>query len=90
MATDKLILNILPQLVYGNRRHRKFEPREPAMLIHRKFMLTGQDAYGNKAVVETDSRDLAYDLVTSWKESGFIDVKMIAPKKAITPKTEAK
>jgi hypothetical protein len=61
-----------------------------AMLIHRKFMLTGQDAHGNKAIVETDRRDLADDLVASWKESGFSDVKMTEPEKVITPKPDAK
>jgi hypothetical protein len=60
------------------------------MLTSRKFTLTGQDAHGNKAVVETDRREIADDLVASWKESGFTDVNMTGPKKVNTPKPEAK
>jgi hypothetical protein len=44
-----------------------------------KFMLTGQDPWGNKAIVHTDNRETAERMVVSWEKSGFIDVKMIAP-----------
>jgi hypothetical protein len=36
------------------------------MLIHRKFMLTGQDEHGNRAVVETDSCGPPLWTVPSW------------------------
>jgi hypothetical protein len=45
----------------------------------RKFLITGEDVYGNKAVVQTDERHTAEHLIAAWQSSGFTDVKMTEP-----------
>lgn len=60
------------------------------MVMHRKFILTGQDRHGNNAIVETDSRDTADNRVVSWKLSGFADVTMTERPQAISPKPATK
>ena len=49
------------------------------MQTPRKFCLTGRDPYGNNAVVQTDSRDTAEQLLVSWRKAGFINVMIAEP-----------
>jgi hypothetical protein len=44
-----------------------------------KFVLSGEDPYGTKAIVTVEAREIAASLLASWTKSGFINVKMTGP-----------